>query len=120
MARTNSKTIFLEDIEDMEDNEIETEKLSSILDDIYDLAHDIFPEATESFHKKVGDLLEGTVNYIENITPSWEAGCDRIYNKVMDFLDGAEESSLKAVDKVRRSPIGAAINQVYKRNHRES
>ena len=30
-----------------EEIEIETEESSSILDDIYDIAHDIFPEATE-------------------------------------------------------------------------
>lgn len=57
-----------------EDIEIETEESSSILDDIYDIAHDIFPDATEKFHKKVGDLLEGAANYIENITPSWGGG----------------------------------------------
>ena len=64
-----------------EEIEIETEEPSSILDDIYDIAHDIVPDATERFHRKVGDLLEGAANYIENITPSWEAGCDRIFNK---------------------------------------
>ena len=103
-----------------EEIEFETEESSSILDDIYDIAHDIFPEATERFHRKVGDLLEGAANYIENITPSWEAGCDRIFNKVMNFLDGAEESTMKAIDKVQHSPVGAAIDQVYKRNHREA
>ena len=39
-----------------EEIEIETEESSSILDDIYDIAHDIFPDATERFHRKVGDL----------------------------------------------------------------
>ena len=102
-----------------EDIEIESEESSSILDDIYDLAHDIFPDATERFHRKVGDLLESAANYIENITPSWEAGCDRIFNKVMNFLDDAEEKSLKAIDKVQHSPIGAAIDQIYERNHRD-
>ena len=102
-----------------EEIEIETEESSSILDDIYDIAHDIFPDATERFHKKVGDLLESAANYIENITPSWEAGCDRIFNKVMNFLDDAEEKSLKAIDKVQHSPIGAAIDQIYERNHRD-
>ena len=102
-----------------EEIEFETEESSSILDDIYDIAHDIFPEATERFHKKVGDMLECAANYIENITPSWEAGCDRIFNKVMSFLDGAEEKSLKAIDKVQHSPIGAAIDQIYERNHRD-
>jgi len=102
-----------------EEIEIETEESSSILDDIYDIAHDIFPDATERFHKKVGDMLESAANYIENITPSWEAGCDRIFNKVMNFLDDAEEKSLKAIDKVQHSPIGAAIDQIYERNHRD-
>lgn len=102
-----------------EEIEFETEESSSILDDIYDIAYDIFPDATERFHKKVGDMLESAVNYIENITPSWEAGCDRIFNKVMNFLDDAEEKSLKAIDKVQHSPIGAAIDQIYERNHRD-
>lgn len=102
-----------------EEIEFETEESSSILDDIYDIAHDIFPEATERFHRKVGDLLESAANYLENITPSWEAGCDRIFNKVMNFLDDAEEKSLKAIDKVQHSPIGAAIDQIYERNHRD-
>ena len=102
-----------------EEIEFETEESSSILDDIYDIAHDIFPDATERFHKKVGDMLESAANYIENITPSWEAGCDRIFNKVMNFLDDAEEKSLKAIDKVQHSPIGAAIDQIYERNHRD-
>ena len=102
-----------------EEIEFETEESSSILDDIYDIAHDIFPDATERFHRKVGDMLESAANYIENITPSWEAGCDRIFNKVMNFLDDAEEKSLKAIDKVQHSPIGAAIDQIYERNHRD-
>ena len=102
-----------------EEIEFETEESSSILNDIYDIAHDIFPEATERFHRKVGDMLESAANYIENITPSWEAGCDRIFNKVMNFLDDAEEKSLKAIDKVQHSPIGAAIDQIYERNHRD-
>ena len=102
-----------------EEIEIETEESSSILDDIYDLAHDIFPDATERFHRKVGDLLEGAANYIENITPSWEAGCDRSFNKVMNFFFFFEEKSLKAIDKVQHSPIGAAIDQIYERNHRD-
>ena len=102
-----------------EEIEFETEESSSILDEIYDIAHDIFPEATERFHRKVGALLESAANYIENITPSWEAGCDRIFNKVMNFLDCAEEKSLKAIDKVQHSPIGAAIDQIYERNHRD-
>ena len=102
-----------------EEIEIETEESTSVLDDIYDIAHDIFPDATEKFHKKVGDMLESAANYIENITPSWEAGCDRIFNKVMSFLDGAEESTMKAVDKGQHSPVGAAIDQIYERKHRE-
>ena len=36
-----------------EEIEFETEESSSILDDIYDIAHDIFPDATERFHRKV-------------------------------------------------------------------
>ncbi|MDD5941255.1 MAG: hypothetical protein PUC83_01240 [Fibrobacter sp.] len=51
--------------------------------------------------------------------PRGEAGCDRIFNKVMNFLDGAEEKSLKAIDKVQHSPIGVAIDQIYERNHRD-
>ena len=35
-----------------EEIEFETEESSSILDDIYDIAHDIFPDATERFHWK--------------------------------------------------------------------
>ena len=42
-----------------------------------------------------------------------------IYNKVMNFLDGAEESTMKAIDKVQHSPVGAAIDQIYERNHRD-
>lgn len=103
-----------------EEIEIETEESSSILDDIYDLARDIFPDSTERFHKKEGDMLESAANYIENITSSWEAGCDRIFNKVMNFLDGAEESTMKAIDRVQHSPVGAAIDQIYKRNHPDS
>ena len=102
-----------------EEIEIETEESTSVLDDIYDIAHDIFPDATERFHRKVGNLLESAANYLENITPSWEAGCDRIFNKVMNFLDSAEEKSLKAIDKVQHSPIGTAIDQIYERNHRD-
>lgn len=56
---------------------------------------------------------------MEEIGPSWEAGCDRIYNKVMNFLDGAEESTMNAIDKLQHSPIGAAIDQIYKKNHRD-
>ena len=48
-----------------EEIEFETEESSSILDDIYDIAHDIFPDATERFHRKVGDMLESAANYIE-------------------------------------------------------
>lgn len=120
MAEKNSKPIDLKNIEvETEDKniEVEIEEPSSILDDIYDIAHDIFPDATERFHKKVGDLLESAANYIENITPSWEAGCDRIYNKLMNFLDGAEESTIKAIDKVQHSSLGKVIDARYKRNH---
>ena len=78
-----------------EEIEIETEEPSSILDDIYDIAHDIFPDATERFHKKVGDLLESAANYIENITPSWEAGCDRIFNKGSEAVELDEPKAFK-------------------------
>ena len=37
----------------------------------------------------------------------------------MNFLDGAEENTMKAIDKVQHSPIGAAIDQIYERNHRD-
>lgn len=127
MAEKNSKPIDLKNIEveaegpsSIETEEslsIETEGPSSILDDIYDVAYDIFPEATEGFQKKVSNMLEKVVNYIDGIAPSWEAGCDRIYNKLMNFLDGAEESTIKAIDKVQHSPIGKVIDARYKRNH---
>lgn len=35
------------------------------------------------------------------------------------FLDGAEEKTMKTIDKVQHSPIGAAIDQIYERNHRD-
>lgn len=104
-------------IEAEESSSIETEEPSSILDDIYDVAYDIFPEATKGFQKKVSNMLEKVVNYIDGIAPSWEAGFDRIYNKLMNFLDGAEESTIKAIDKVQHSPIGKVIDARYKRNH---
>ena len=112
---TKGKPAEIEEVEEESEG-----MLFGILDDIYDLAHDLFPAATEKFHKKVGDALEHAADFVENITPSWEAGCDRIYNKVMNFLDGAEESTIKAVDRVQHSPVGAAIDQIYKKNHRES
>lgn len=93
--------------------------LFGIVDGIYDLAHDLFPDAVENFHAKVGNALERAANYMEEIGPSWEAGCDRIYNKVMNFLDGAEEKTMKTIDKVQHSLIGAAIDQIYERNHRD-
>mgnify|MGYP003532176084 FL=1 len=111
MAEKNSKPI------DPKNIEVETEGPSSILDDIYDVAYDIFPEATEGFQKKVSNMLEKVVNYIDGIAPSWETGCDRIYNKLMNFLDGAEESTIKAIDKVQHSPLGKVIDTRYKRNH---
>jgi hypothetical protein len=119
MAITKSqlKTIEPEVVENVADEKLE--ESSSILDDIYDLAHDLFPDAVEKFHKNVGDALERAANYMEEIGPSWEAGCDRIYNKVMNFLDGAEESTMNAIDKLQHSPIGAAIDQIYKKNHRD-
>lgn len=76
------------------------------------IAHDLFPKAVE-------DGLERVANYMEEIGPSWEARCDRIYNKVMNFLDGAEETTMNAIDKLQHSPIGVAINQIYKKNHRD-
>ena len=135
MAEKNSKPIDLKNIEveaeepsrieaeeslsieTEESSSIEAEEPSSILDDIYDVAYDIFPEATEGFQKKVCNMLEKVVNYIDGIAPSWEAGCDRIYNKLMNFLDGAEESTIKAIDKVQHSPLGKVIDARYKRNH---
>ena len=65
MAEKNSKPI------DPKNIEVETEEPSSILDDIYDVAYDIFPEATEGFQKKVSNMLEKVVNYIDDIAPSW-------------------------------------------------
>ena len=97
----------------------EVEESSSILDNLYDIAHDIFPDATENFKQSVSNRLERVADYIENITPSWESACDRIYNKVMGFLDGAEEKSLSAIDKLQHSPVGVAIDKVYEKNHRE-
>jgi len=119
MAEKNSKLIDPKNIEveAEEPSRIEAEETSSILDDIYDVAYDIFPEATEGFQKKVSNMLEKVVNYIDGIAPSWEAGCDRIYNKLMNFLDGAEESTIKAIDKVQHSPLGKVIDARYKRNH---
>ena len=112
--KANTKPIETVEVEEEESEGL----LFGIMDDIYDIAHDLFPDATEKFHAKVGDALERAANYMEEIGPSWEAGCDRIYNKVMNFLDGAEEKTMKTIDKVQHSPIGAAIDQIYERNHR--
>jgi hypothetical protein len=38
----------------------------------------------------------------------------------MNFLDGAEETTMNAIDKLQHSPIGAAIDQIYEKNHRDS
>jgi hypothetical protein len=104
---------------EMETEEIEVEKeSSSILDDIYDIAHDLFPDAAENFKEGVCNRLERVANFFEDITPSWESACDCVYNKVMNFLDDAEEKSLAAVDKVQHSPVGAAIDKIYEKNHR--
>lgn len=103
---------------EMETEEIEVEEeSSSILDDIYDIAHDLFPDATENFKDAVSNRLENIADFFEDITPSWESACDRVYNKVMDFLDGAEEKSLAAIDKVQHSPVGMAIDKIYEKNH---
>ena len=112
MAATKSqiKTIEPEIVENVEDEE--TEESMGIVENILDIAHDLFPKAVE-------DGLERVTNYMEEIGPSWEAGCDRIYNKVMNFLDDAEESTMNAIDKLQHSPIGAAIDQIYKKNHRD-
>ena len=102
------------------ETEIEVEEEpSSILDDLYDIAHDLFPDATENFKDAVSNRLERVANFFEDITPSWESACDRVYNKVMNFLDGAEEKTLGAIDKLQHSPVGAAIDKVYEKNHRE-
>jgi hypothetical protein len=37
----------------------------------------------------------------------------------MNFLDGAEEKTLGAIDKLQHSPVGMAIDKVYEKNHRE-
>ena len=115
-TKSKIKDIEPKTIEKIADEELE--ESSSILDDIYDLAHDLFPDAVEKFHKNVGDVLERAANYMEEIGPSWEAGCDRIYNKVMNFLDGAEDKTMNAIDKLQHSPIGKAIDQIYEKNHR--
>ena len=105
---------------EMETEEIEVEEeSSSILDDIYDIAHDLFPDAAENFKEGVCNRLERVANFFEDITPSWESACDCVYNKVMNFLDGAEEKTMKTIDKVQHSPIGAAIDLIYERNHRD-
>ena len=106
---------------EMEAEEIEVEEeSSSILDDIYDIAHDLFPDAAENFKEGVCNRLERVANFFEDITPSWESACDSVYNKVMNFLDDAEEKSLAAVDKVQHSPVGAAIDKIYEKNHRKA
>ena len=106
---------------EMETEEIEVEEeSSSILDDIYDIAHDLFPDAAENFKEGVCNRLERVANFFEDITPSWESACDRVYNKVMNFLDGAEEKTLAAVDKVQHSPVGVAIDKIYEKNHRKA
>ena len=130
MAKKASyKPVDLEDTEGMEDINAEYETLKTmadeieqdaeeieesmgILESILDLAHDLFPKAVENG-------LERVANYMEEIGPSWEAGCDRIYNKVMNFLDGAEEKTMKSIDKLEASPVGMAINKLYERNHRD-
>ena len=130
MAKKASyKPVDLEDTEGMEDINAEYETLETmadeieqdaeeieesmgILESILDLAHDLFPKSVE-------DGLERVANYMEEIGPSWEAGCDRIYNKVMNFLDGAEEKTMKSIDKLEASPVGMAINKLYERNHRD-
>jgi hypothetical protein len=100
-------------------DEIDTEEEStSLLDDIYDIAHDLFPDATENFKEGVCNRLERVANFFEDITPSWESACDRVYNKVMGFLDGAEEKTMDAIDKLQHSPVGKAIDEIYKKNHR--
>lgn len=102
------------------ESEIDVEEESTgLLDDIYDIAHDLFPDATENFKDAVSNRLECVANFFEDITPSWESACDRVYNKVMNFLDGAEEKSLNAIDKLQHSPVGAAIDKIYEKNHRD-
>ena len=104
--------------EDVAAEEFNTEEEStSLLVDIYDIAHDLFPDATENFKEGVCNRLERVANFFEDITPSWESACDRVYNKVMGFLDGAEEKSLAAIDKLQHSPVGEAIDKIYEKNH---
>ena len=113
MAVTKSllKTIEPEIVENIEDEE--TEESMGIFESILDIAHDLFPKAVE-------DGVERIANYMEEIGPSWEAGRNRIYNKVMNFLDGAEEATMNAIDKLQHSPVGAAIDQIYEKNHRNN
>ena len=120
MAKKISKTIDETDLEKLEtmakeiDENIEAEESEDlgIIASILDLAHDLFPKAVENG-------LERVANYMDEIGPSWEAGCDRIYNKVMNFLDGAEEKTMKSIDKLEASPVGMAINKLYEKSHRD-
>ena len=99
--------------EEIDENiEVEEKEDLGIFASILDLAHDLFPKSVENG-------LERVANYLEEIGPSWEAGCDRVYNKVMNFLDGAEDKTMKAIDKLEVSPAGMAINKLYKKNHRD-
>ena len=116
----NAFNFVKNEAEEVVSEEINTEEEStSLLDDIYDIAHDLFPDATENFKDAVSNRLERVANFFEDITPSWESACDRVYNKVMNFLDGAEEKSLAAIDKVQHSSVGAAIDKIYEKNHRK-
>ena len=111
MAATKSQIKTIEpEIENVTDED--AEESMGIFESIIDIAHDLFPKAVEN-------SLERVANYMEEIGPSWEAGCDRIYNKVMNFLDGAEEKTMKSIDKLEASPVGMAINKLYERNHRD-
>lgn len=127
--KASRKPVDLENTEGMEEINAEFEKFETMAEEIkkeaedieesmglfesiLDIAHDLFPKVVENG-------LERVANYMEDIGPSWEAGCDRIYNKVMNFLDGAEEKTMKAIDKLEVSPVGMAINKVYEKNHRD-
>lgn len=62
----NTKPIEAVEVEEEESEGL----LFGIMDDIYDIAHDLFPDAVDKFHTKVGDALERVANYMEEIGPS--------------------------------------------------
>ena len=51
--KANTKLVEAVEVEEEESEGL----LFGIMDDIYGLAHDLFPDATEKFHAKVGNAL---------------------------------------------------------------